>query len=169
MQKESPTQQHDNHQQSEGAMNKRHYLRLLLMTVLSFVSMYVLMYAMVNAFANVYSNLNQVYMAGLMTAPMVLIELALMGRMYRDKRLNAAIAAASVVALAGCWFLIRQQTAIADRQFLKSMIPHHAGAILMCREAALTDAEIKELCAKIIAGQEAEIRQMKEKLNELEK
>ncbi len=123
---------------------------------------------MVNAFANVYPNLNQAYMAGLMTAPMVLIELTLMGGMYRDKRLNAVIAAASLIALAGCWFLIRQQTAISDRQFLKSMIPHHAGAILMCREAALADAGIKELCAKIIVDQEAEIRQMREKLNQLE-
>ena len=169
MQKDTHTGQHDNHQQPDGAMNKHHYLRLLLMTVLSFVSMYVLMYAMANTFANVYSNLNQVYMAGVMTAPMVLIELALMSAMYRDRKLNAAIAVVSLLAVVGCWFLIRQQTAIADRQFLKSMIPHHAGAILMCREAAITDAEIKELCAKIIAGQEAEIRQMKEKLNELEK
>jgi Na+/melibiose symporter-like transporter len=169
MQKENHAQRHDTHQQSGGAMNKRPYLRLLLMTVLSFISMYVLMYAMVNSFANVYSNLNQYYMAGLMTAPMVLIELALMGRMYQDKKLNATIAVLSLVALVGFWFLIRQQTAIADRQFLKSMIPHHAGAILMCREAALADAEIKELCAKIIADQEAEIRQMKEKLSVLEK
>jgi hypothetical protein len=151
-----------------AAMNKNHYLRLLLMTVLSFVSMYVLMYAMVNSFANVYSNLNQFYMAGLMTAPMVLIELVLMGGMYHDKKLNAAIAVISLIALVGCWFLIRQQTAIGDRQFLKSMIPHHAGAILMCQEAAITDAEIKELCGRIITGQEAEIRQMKEKLSTLD-
>jgi hypothetical protein len=58
-------------------MTKRPYSRLLLMVVLSFVSMYVLMYAMVNAFANVYLNANQVYMAGLMAAPMAIIELAL--------------------------------------------------------------------------------------------
>jgi uncharacterized protein (DUF305 family) len=49
------------------------------------------------------------------------------------------------------------------------MIPHHAGAILMCEEAAITDAEIKELCGRIIAGPEAEIRQMKGKLNGLDK
>jgi hypothetical protein len=47
----------------------RHYVRLAIMTALSFISMYVLMYAMVNRFANVYNNLNQFYMAGLMTAP----------------------------------------------------------------------------------------------------
>jgi hypothetical protein len=40
---------------------------------------------MVDRFANVYPNLNQFYMAGLMAAPMVLIELALMGHMYPNK------------------------------------------------------------------------------------
>jgi len=57
----------------------RHYVHLAIMIALSFISMYILMYAMVNRFANVYSNLNQFYMAGLMTAPIVVIELALMG------------------------------------------------------------------------------------------
>jgi hypothetical protein len=52
----------------------RHYVHLVIMIALSFISMYVLMYAMVNRFANVYSNLNQFYMAGLMTAPIVVIE-----------------------------------------------------------------------------------------------
>jgi hypothetical protein len=61
---------------------KNHYVHLLIMTVLSFVSMYVLMYAMVDRLANIYPNFNQLYMAGLMTAPMVLIEMAVMGAMY---------------------------------------------------------------------------------------
>jgi uncharacterized protein (DUF305 family) len=148
---------------------KNHYLRLLLMVVLSFVSMYVLMYAMVNAFANVYPNINQFYMAGLMTSPMIIIELLLMGAMYHNKKLNLAIIALSLIALVSFWFLIRQQTAVSDRQFLKSMIPHHAGAILMCEEAAITDAEIKQLCGEIIRSQEEEIRQMKEKLNQLDR
>lgn len=46
------------------------------MTLLSFAAMYVLMYAMVDRFGNVFNNVNQVYMAGLMAAAMVLIELA---------------------------------------------------------------------------------------------
>lgn len=45
------------------------------MTTLSFLSMYILMYMMVNEFANVYPNLNQLYMAALMTMPMIFIEL----------------------------------------------------------------------------------------------
>ena len=50
-------------------MSKSHYLRLLLMTVLSFIAMYILMYAMVDKFANVFPNFNQFYMAGLMASP----------------------------------------------------------------------------------------------------
>ena len=120
-------------------MKKMHYGRLLIMAVLSFLSMYVLMYAMVNTFANVYANLNQVYMAGLMAAPMVVIELGLMGAMYSDRKRNIAIAAVSLVALGAFGIFIRQQSAITDRQFLRSMIPHHAGAILMCEKAPTCD------------------------------
>ncbi len=39
---------------------------------------------MVNTFENVYSNLNEVYMAGLMTAPMVVIELVVWGSYARS-------------------------------------------------------------------------------------
>ncbi len=146
-----------------------HYRRLLLMAVLSFVSMYTLMYAMVDRFANVYANFNQFYMAGLMAAPMVVIELALMGAMYSDKRRNVVILVVSLVALSAFWVFIRQQTAITDRQFLRSMIPHHAGAILMCQEAPIRDPEIKELCGAIVSSQQSEIDQMKAKLAELER
>jgi uncharacterized protein (DUF305 family) len=143
------------------------YLRLLSMTVLSFISMYILMYAMVDRFANVYPNINQTYMAGLMTAPMVLIEMALMGAMYKNRTVNIAIVAASVVTLVGCWVLIRDQTAVGDRQFLRSMIPHHAGAILMCREAPIEDKRIRDLCGTIIRGQQSEIDQMNAILRDL--
>jgi uncharacterized protein (DUF305 family) len=127
------------------------------------------MYAMVNIIGNVYNNFNEFYMAGLMTAPMVLIELIVMKAMYQDKRRNALIITASVIALIGFFILIRQQAAISDKQFLRSMIPHHASAILMCEHASLDDPEIKELCKNIISSQQAEINQMKAKLLELEK
>jgi uncharacterized protein (DUF305 family) len=145
------------------------YGRLCLMIVLSFIAMYALMYGMVNALANVYMNVNQLYMAGLMAAPMGIIELALMGAMYRDSRLNRVVAAGSFIALAVFWLLLRQQAAVSDRQFLRSMIPHHAGAILMCEQAPVQDAEIKALCRRIIASQQSEIDQMKAKLGALER
>jgi uncharacterized protein (DUF305 family) len=149
---------------SGHASHSMHYRHLLVMAVLSFVAMYVLMYAMVDARANVYANFNQLYMAGLMTAPMVLLELVLMRAMYPNKRLNAIIAVASLVALAVFWVLIRQQAAIGDRQFLKSMIPHHAAAILMCERAPISDRDVKDLCERIMRSQQAEIAEMKKKL-----
>ncbi len=139
------------------------------MTVLSFIAMYVLMYAMVDRVANVHPNFNQFYMAGLMTASMVLIELIVMGGMYPNRKLNLSLVFVSMVALAGFFALIRQQTAIADRQFLKSMIPHHGGAILMCNRATVRDPEIVRLCESITLGQQKEIEQMKAMLARLEK
>ncbi len=150
-------------------MNKMHYGRLLIMVVLSFISMYILMYAMVDSFANVYPNFNQFYMAGLMSAPMLVIELLLMGAMYPNKKLNTVLIVTGVLALGLFWTLIRQQTAINDTQFLKSMIPHHAGALLMCEKAPIQDAQIQELCRTIISGQQAEIDQMKTILNTMQK
>jgi hypothetical protein len=147
--------------QSGPAKHGDHYLRLGLMMLVSFVAMYWLMYAMVDRAGNVFASWNQVYMAGVMTGAMLVIELALMWRMYPKQQANVALLAIGIVITAACWFGIREQAGIGDRQFLRSMIPHHAGAILMCEEAQLTDPEVRALCAGIISGQEAEIAQMK--------
>jgi hypothetical protein len=154
------------HSPEAHTRNVMPYGRLLLMAVLSFVSMYVLMYAMVNRFGDVYMNLNQFYMAGLMAAPMVIIEFALMGAMYSDRKRNAIIMAASLIALGMFWIFIRRQTAITDQQFLRSMIPHHSAAILMCQEAAIRDPRIEKLCGAIVSSQQSEIDQMKVMLSE---
>ena len=144
-----------------------HYGRLLAMVLLSFAAMYLLMYSMVDTIENVVPNFNQLYMAGLMTAAMVVLELLLMWKMYGNRKANAAILAAGGLALVAFFSLIRQQAAISDRQLLKSMIPHHASAILMCERADLHDPEISELCSFIISSQQLEIEQMKAKLQEL--
>jgi len=148
---------------------QHYYGRFLIMIVLHFIAMYIFMYAMVNVFDNVFNSLNQVYMAALMTASMVLIELPLMSSMYKSKKLNLIILAAGAILLLGSWFGIRQQAAIGDRQFVRSMIPHHAGAILMCQQASIQDQEIETLCKNIISSQQAEIDQMKTILARLDK
>lgn len=66
-----------------------------------------------------------------------------------------------MVIFAGCFALIRTQTTIGDREFLRSMIPHHSGAILMCANAHLENPEVKALCREIIASQRREIDRMK--------
>jgi len=134
------------------------------MLALNFIAMFVLMYAMVDSYANVYPNLNQVYMAALMTAPMLVLEVLLMRGMYGANKLNALLIVLGAVALIASFLFIRWQTGIGDRQFLESMIPHHASALLMCEQAHLTDPDIQKLCRNILAGQQSEIDFMKAKL-----
>jgi uncharacterized protein (DUF305 family) len=155
--------------QMKMPMERNSYTKLLIMTLLSFVSMYVLMYAMVNSFENVIPNINQFYMAGLMTIPMILIEIILMRSMYTNRKLNYIIITVSSVMLIVFFLFIRQQTAVSDKQFLKSMIPHHASALLMCEKTKLQDPEIKALCTSIISGQQQEIDLMKTKLETIGK
>ena len=143
------------------------YGRFAVMMALSFALMFAFMYAMVDRLANVYPNLNQAYMAGLMVAPMAALELTLMGAMYGNKRLNVLIVSASILLLLLCWFGIRDQLAVGDKSFLRSMIPHHAGAILMCNHASISDPEIRKLCGEIVKSQQQEIGQMKDILRRL--
>ncbi|BCT93885.1 hypothetical protein LYSHEL_29120 [Lysobacter helvus] len=148
--------------QAKQQMHGGHYVRLLVMMGLSFLAMYALMYAMVDRLGNVYGSVNQAWMAGLMAAPMLVIELLVMWGMYPDKKRNALLVSIGVVAMIVFWALIRQQAAVTERQFLRSMIPHHAGAILMCEERKGRDgAEVQALCAEILASQRDEIRRMK--------
>ena len=104
-----------------------------------------------------------------MAAPMIRIEPIVMKMMYPDKKLNAILITGSVITALLFYMFIRQQAAISDKQFLRSMIPHHAGAILMSEQAAVQDPEIRELMRSIISSQQSEIDLMKRKLSELEK
>ncbi len=143
------------------------YRRFAVMMVLSFALMFAFMYAMVDSLANVYPNLNQAYMAGLMVAPMAILELLLMGSMYPKKKWNVVIIGLAALFLLLCWFGIREQAAITNKSFLRSMIPHHAGAILMCNKAPITDVELRNLCSNIVKSQQQEIDQMKSMLQRL--
>lgn len=157
--------EHSTHEMKHGMKHK--WTTLLTMGVLSFLAMYVLMYAMVDRLDNVLANLNQFYMAALMTSPMMLIEVALMGSMY-SRKVVIATAVISVVVGVAAWFGIRGQIGIGDKEFLRSMISHHGAAVLMCETAPIEDVEIAELCQGIIASQQSEIDWMHNKLSTLE-
>lgn len=149
---------------SDMKRHTNHYVRLAMMMAASFVAMYVLMYAMVNVAGNAVPNVNQAYMAGLMTAPMLIFELILMDSMYPNKTANRILVVVGLVALGMFWWAIRSQAVVRDNQFLRSMIPHHAGAILMCENAELRDPELLSLCENILKSQQSEIDFMQKKL-----
>jgi uncharacterized protein (DUF305 family) len=143
------------------------YLLFALNMLLSFVAMYLLMYTMVDGWGDFYHNLNMAYMALTMLAAMGAIMLATMPGMYPRRRLNIAIYAVCGVVILGALAGIRTQTPIGDGQFIASMIPHHSGAILMCREADISDAELAALCDEIMKAQREEIEQMRAILQRL--
>lgn len=144
-------------------MMRRPYRMLALNLVLSLVVMYLAMFAMIWSGKAFVQNLNFLYMALIMWAPMAIVMLLTMKSMYPDKRLNTALTIGFALVAVLSFAAIRDQTIIGDRQFLRSMIPHHSGAILMCERADLRNPEIRELCfgpQGIIRSQEREIEQM---------
>jgi len=155
--------QRGNHMQRHASHDghRTQYVLFGLMMALSYLLMFGFMYAMVDRLSEIYPNLNQAYMTGLMVAPMAALEILLMNSMYPDKKLNVIIIAVSAALLMICWFGIRDQWGVGDKSFLRSMIPHHSGAVLMYRKASIEDAEIKKLCAQIVSGQNREIDQMR--------
>jgi uncharacterized protein (DUF305 family) len=137
------------------------FLRLAVMTVISFVAMYLLMYTMIDKSEDFYPSISMAYMAGSMTAAMVIIELIVMSMMYKNAMLRNILIGVSALLLLALVLFTRYQTGIYDNDFLRSMIPHHSGAILMCANPRLEDPEIKSLCRNITEGQQREIDQMK--------
>jgi hypothetical protein len=106
-------------------------------------------------------------MAFMMTLPMIIIEIGLMVSMYKDKKKNYFFIFGTILLLIIFFIFIRNQIGIKDKQFLKSMISHHASAILMCENANIENQEIIELCDSIIQSQQQEIDQMKKILDRM--
>ena len=136
------------------------YLMFWTNMALGLIVMYVVMFSMIDGFHDFRNNLNMFYMAVTMWAPMGIFMLATMPGMFPRKKLNIALHIVFVALTIGSFASTRAQTLIDDDQFIDSMIPHHSGAILMCREADLRDAELLTLCEEIIAAQRSEIEQM---------
>lgn len=110
------------------------YWSLAVQTVISGVIMYLVMFVMIDGLDSFYNNLNMLYMTLMMVAPMVVLMIVAMRHMFASKAANIALIAASLVAFFGSFALIRTQTTIGDTAFLRSMIPHHSGAIRCARK-----------------------------------
>lgn len=154
---------HESHEHGgmSREMARHHYLMLGVNLLLSLIIMYVAMFAMIWTWGEFVQNINFFYMALVMWAPMAAVMLLTMRPMYPDRKINGLLylgfAAVFILSMIG----IREQSLVGDRQFLRSMIPHHSGAVLMCEKAKITDPEIQSLCEGIINSQTSEIDQMK--------
>jgi hypothetical protein len=156
------------HHESHGA-NMTHtagharpgaYRNLMIELVADFAVMYLVMYAMIRSLDHFRFNVDNVYMTLMMVAPMAIIMLTSMRSMFTNRRLNWAIRAGAAAVFMVAFGAMRTQAAVGNEQFLKAMIPHHSGAILMCQEASVTDPEILALCRDIVRSQQEEIARM---------
>jgi hypothetical protein len=153
-------QTHLVHGAGEYGSHDRPYLMFGVNMALGLVVMYVVMFTMIDGLGDFRNNLNMFYMAVTMWAPMGIFMLVTMPGMYQNRKANLALYLLFAVLTAGSFWATRTQALIDDRQFIASMIPHHSGAILMCREASLSDPELVTLCGEITQAQREEIEQM---------
>ena len=151
---------HGGHSGNSHGSHGRPYLMFWINMILGLIVMYVVMFSMIDGWGDFRNNLNMLYMAITMWAPMGIFMLATMPGMFPNRSVNIVLYVLFVVLTLGSFWATRSQAMIDDRQFIDSMIPHHSGAILMCREANLLDAELLALCEEIEVAQRREIEQM---------
>lgn len=151
--------------QQSGGMKS--YGKLALSLALSFVVMYLLTFAMINVVADFLPNVSNLYMALMMVFPMGIIMIAVMWRMFPNKRLNIGLLVAFPVLFGVAFLMGRAEAFVGDEQFLRSMIPHHSRAILVCERSDISDPEIVSLCEQILRSQQEEIDQMKDILERM--
>lgn len=147
---------------SSAAGTAKNYLRFIAVLSVNTILMFFITFAMVDQLDHIHVKLNRVYMALMMVVSMGIMMLLIMGTMYGNKKLNALLLGAFALLFVVTFAFARTQTTIGDEQFLKSMIPHHSSAILMCEESQITDQEIAVLCEQIVRSQKDEIAQMEE-------
>ena len=127
-------QNHNTQSRKSHSMHKKYYRQLIIMAMLSFIAMYILMYSIVDRLSNIIVNLDQFYMAAIKTAPMIIIMILLMRYMFMNKKLDLTIFEITIAAGAAWILFIRKQTGVSDKEFMKAMISHHAGTILMVKQ-----------------------------------
>lgn len=151
-----------------GKMESGSYTKFALMMTVSFIVMYTVMYLNTYAVDHVYFSVTRFYMTFLMIAPMALIMLGFMSGMYKNKKINISIIAASVIVFVLALIFVRSQTFISDKEYMKAMIPHHSIAILTSRRANIKDPEVRKLADEIIEAQVKEITEMKRLIDKTE-
>lgn len=148
-------------------MNSMSYKKFTVMMIISFIIMYVVMFLNVDSIDHYHTSATRIYMAILMVAPMAIVMMAMMGKMYPNKKTNTRIVVGAIVLFIVTLTALRTQTPISDVQYMKAMIPHHSSAIMTSKHANIKDPEVRKLADSIIASQQREIQQMETILNRM--
>ena len=149
-------------------MKSNSYVKFAAMMTVSFIIMYAVMFLNADIFEHVMLSTTRTYMTILMVAPMAISMILFMWKMYENKKINYIILTSAVIIFIGTLAMLRNQTLIADVQWMKAMIPHHSSAIMVSQKAHLSDPEAQKLAQDIIKAQKEEIAQMQEMIKRIE-
>ncbi|RZL18430.1 MAG: DUF305 domain-containing protein [Sphingomonas sp.] len=138
------------------------------MIATSTIVMFGLMYLNTYTWRHVEYSQTRMWMAVVMGATMAVIMLGFMWSMYKNRTVNLAILAGSVVVFALALWLVRSQETVDDVSYMKAMIPHHSIAIMTSERAHIKDPEVRRLADGIIDAQVREITDMKRMIARLE-
>jgi uncharacterized protein (DUF305 family) len=158
----------DNKMKTEGMKGMR-YKKFVVMMLISFLIMYLVMFLNIDNISHYHTSTTRIYMALLMVAPMAVVMMGMMGRMYPSRKTNIGIIVVGAIVFIVTLIALRTQTPVGDVQYMKAMIPHHSSAIMVSKHATIRDPEVKKLSEQIIASQEKEITEMNQLIEKLSK
>lgn len=165
--KTSPQQGHQDQAGHHGKSNRMYWIFAAILLV-NLGLMWVLTMSMIRDWDHFYFNASNLYMAFIMVTAMAVLMVVGMWSMFKSTTINIALLVGFIALFIATLLLGRAEAGVGNEGFLKSMIPHHSRAILVCQESNITDPEIEELCQQIVETQKQEIAQMQEILERYE-
>lgn len=145
------------------------YVRFMAMIGTSTAVMFVLMYLNTYSIDHVFWSETRFWMAFVMGAAMMVVMLAFMWSMYKDRTKNFIILGVAALVFAVALWLVRSQTTVTDTEYMRAMIPHHSIAIMTSERAHIRDPRVRKLAHDIILAQRREIAQMKYLIDDIDK
>lgn len=148
--------------------NSKSYLRFFAMIATATLAMFILMYShSYQILDHAWFSETRVFMTLIMAGSMMIIMLAFMLQMYKNRSANAGIfIGGTLLMIAGIW-LVRSQITVTETDYMEGMIPHHSIAILTSERAQIEDPRVQKLAKEIIDAQRREIKEMEWLINDI--
>lgn len=141
--------------------NSASYSRFFAMIAAAMVAMFIFMYShSYQILDHAWFSETRLFMTLIMAGSMMIIMLAFMLHMYKNRAANMGIfIGGALLIITGVW-LVRSQITVTDTDYMEGMIPHHSIAILTSERAQIEDPRVQKLAKEITDAQRREIKEM---------
>ncbi len=148
--------------------NGSSYSRFLAMIAAAMVALFMFMYShSYQILDHAWFSETRLFMTIIMAGSMMIIMLAFMLHMYKNRAANAGIfIGGALLIICGIW-LVRSQITVTDTDYMEGMIPHHSIAILTSERAGIEDVRVQKLAMQIMDAQRKEIKEMEWLINDI--